>query len=258
MTDISLYIDIVGAGVVPPVWYVRDKIKRQRLYFIRSGKGSTSDAAGNRIPFETGKIYIHPYNLTADYISDPDDPIDHIYFDFISAPPIISDTPPVYTVKQGSALDYTVKAAEALITELDASQRHPDGTVHWSLLSRDSEYSCKFRHILSLLLFELSHIKPIPYSSDETVNKTLEYIRNNYSKSITVTELSGMAGFELNYFIRRFKAVMGMTPYAYLRSFRLLKARALISQGKSLTEAAELVGYDNISSLSRALAATKA
>jgi len=253
VTDISLFIDVVGAGTVPPGWYVRDRIKKQRLYYIRSGKGSFTDAAGNRIPFESGKIYIHPYNLVAEYESDPDDPIDHIYFDFISSPPIISDTPPVYEVKSGSALEHTIRAVEAMLSELGKHQRFADVTVHWRILTGDSEYSHIFRHVLSLILFELSVIKPLPFSSDETVNKTLEYIKINYNTPITVSELAELAGFELNYFIRLFKKVMGMTPHAYLRSYRLLKAKALISQGKTLSEASALVGYESASSLSRAL-----
>jgi len=69
-----------------------------------------------------------------------------------------------------------------------------------------------------------------------------------------VSDLSTRAGFEQNYFIRRFKNVMGVTPYAYLRSYRLLKARELMAGGCTVARAAELVGYENASSLSRALA----
>ena len=253
MTDVSLYIDVVGAGIVPKGWYVRDKIKKQRLYYIRSGKGSMRDAVGNRIFFEAGKIYIHPYNLVAEYESDPDDPIDHIYFDFISAPPIISDKPIVYDVTNGSPLEYTLKTVEALLTKLDNRRRIINGATHYNITESDTEYIQIFKNTLSLLLSELTLIKPLPYSSDTIVCDTVEYIRQHYSEPLTVAGLAERVGFEMNYFIRRFKRGMGMTPYAYLRSFRLLRAKELYSEGRTLSEVAELVGYENASSLSRSL-----
>ena len=62
------------------------------------------------------------------------------------------------------------------------------------------------------------------------------------------------AGFAPNAFIRHFKRVMGQTPYAYIKDYRLMKATELLSQGVTVARAAELVGYENGSSLSRALA----
>ncbi len=256
MIDISLYIDVVGEGKVPNGWYIRDRIKKQRLYYIRSGNGSFADAAGNRIPFEAGKIYIHPYNIKAEFESDTADPIDHIYFDFISAPPIIADTPLCYDLKIGSAAWYTVKSVEALLNEV-GERITCIGHPHRIGPLTDPDHSGMFAALLKLLLTELSLTAPLPFTTDETVCRTLDYIRDRYSEQITVTALASEAGFEVNYFIRHFKKVMGMTPYAYLRSYRLLKAKTLISQGKSLAEAAALVGYENASSLSRALGSAK-
>ena len=256
MIDISMYIDVVGEGRVPVGWYIRDRIKKQRLYYIRSGTGSFTDAAGNRIPFKAGMIYIHPYNIRAEFESDPNDPIDHIYFDFISAPPLIADAPLCYEVKSESAVRHTLKVVEALLNEIGHNADF-GGHIHSIGLMNDSDRNGMFVALLKLLLDELSLTVPLPFTTNETVCRTLEYIQGRYSEQISVTDLANSAGFEVNYFIRHFKKVMGMTPYAYLRSYRLLKAKALVSQGKSLAETAALVGYENASSLSRALSSAK-
>jgi methylphosphotriester-DNA--protein-cysteine methyltransferase len=46
---------------------------------------------------------------------------------------------------------------------------------------------------------------------------------------------------------------MGMTPYAYLRAYRLIKAQALIDGGMSIAAASVCVGYESAEALSRAL-----
>lgn len=56
-------------------------------------------------------------------------------------------------------------------------------------------------------------------------------------------------------FIRRFRRVVGQTPYAYLRTYRLALARQALASGDTLTQAAEKVGYQDAASLSRALRA---
>ena len=93
--------------------------------------------------------------------------------------------------------------------------------------------------------------------SDEVIISSLEYMRAHENERISVGELASRAGFELNYFIRRFKRAMGTTPYAYMRACRLMRAEELLSRGGSVTSAAELVGYENASSLSRAMRGTR-
>ncbi len=92
--------------------------KMQRHYYIKGGIGFMKNARGERIPFEKGKIYIHPHNLKADFISDPEDPIDHIYYDFLSTPPIISGAPLVYNLPPNHTAISLIYAAEVFCSEL--------------------------------------------------------------------------------------------------------------------------------------------
>lgn len=264
MKNINMFIDQVGKGKTPPNWHLNYTINIQRLYYIRGGTGYIIGEDNEKKRFVPGNIYIFPHNLRQRFITDPTDCIDHIYFDFLSTPPIISSEPIVYEVKTASPVANMVTLLDSLLVS-----RPPDG------IPAVSERPQKFGHIidapsgsmdescqiiyalLKSLLMLLSHERELPYSSDKAVVNTLEYIRNNYASPLNVGELAAKCGFEMNYFIRRFRKIMGLTPYAYLRSYRLLRASELISCGNTVSRAAELVGYENASSLSRALKSIK-
>ena len=255
MKEIQLKILTAGSCVVPKGWQLSHYVKMQRLYYIKGGKGSMNDGSGVRIPFESGKIYIHPYNLVADYQSDPNDPLDHIYFDFLSTPPIISDTPIVYDLPPDSTAVLLIRSAERLCCDL-SEKRSLNGSqamIPTPLVSKNCAYGQVFHGLLHTLLTILSLEKPIPFSNDMVVIHALETIRHDYMKPISVAGLAADVGFDAHHFIRRFKRVMGMTPYAYLRAYRLIKAQELIDSGMSITAASACVGYESAAALSRAL-----
>ena len=84
-----LYINYCGIGS-PSVtgWHLAREIEMQRLYYILGGSGSYCDSDGRQIPFQKGFLYLFPYNLRQQFVSDPNDPIKHMFFDFLSTPPV--------------------------------------------------------------------------------------------------------------------------------------------------------------------------
>lgn len=243
MNNISLFIDNAGKGAVPPEWRLKDPIRMQRLYYIKGGVGYMINADGSRQRFEIGKIYLTPYNMYQHFESDPTDPIDHIYIDFISTPPLIGDAPTVYTPENGTPLYIMIELLEAVLPRRGEPLEGEALTGLKRLLAA----------LLEATLELLSKVSGLPFSNDGMIVSTLEYIRENYADRLSVSKLAAMNGFEVNYFIRRFRRAMGQTPYAYLRSYRLLCAKKLIAEGSSVSAAAEAVGFENASSLSRAL-----
>lgn len=82
----------------------------------------------------------------------------------------------------------------------------------------------------------------------DTVKKSLDYIRYNYTKNISIDDICKHAGFSKFYFCRLFKDVTRKTVIEYLNIFRCQKAKVLLSSGKyTVYEAAELCGYNNLS-----------
>ncbi len=259
MQNISLFIEQAGKGKVPFGWFRKQTINIQRLYYIKSGDGYMVDESGARTPFLAHHMYLFPHNYNQEFVSHPDNPIDHIYIDFATTPPIIAKSPLIYPVGNGSSLMRMVDLLDSLLIERcpDPSHRIEPPAFFSEVTDAESgsyeEYKQLLHTLIAGLLTMLSYQKEIPFSQDPVVTGALEYMRTNYAASVNIEEVAGHFGYNVNHFIRRFRSVMGITPYAYLRHYRLSKARALIAGGMAVSEAAERVGYESASGLFRAL-----
>jgi len=52
-------------------------------------------------------------------------------------------------------------------------------------------------------------------------------------------------------FHKKFKEVMHLSPLQYAKSIKLNRAKTYLMDGKSVTEASDLVGYNNLGQFSR-------
>lgn len=262
MKHTTLFFQQIGKGLAAADWSRSPIINIQRLYYVKGGSGYILGPDEEHIPFIPGKIYIFPYNYPQNFYNDPLDRIDHIYVDFFSTPPIISESFMVYDVPPDSPLMRTVLLLDSLLDErsyTDAQRAillNPTATFEniadAPSGSREELYQTLYVTVQALLLL-LSKEKEIPFSTDDMIANAIKYINRNYQRDITITELAREAGYHVNHFRRRFNEVMGISPYQYLRKYRLYVASELISNGTPLKRAAELVGYSNPSSLSREL-----
>ncbi len=237
MQPIELSLHQAHKGLAPPEWFLSKELNLQRLYYIIGGSGFIRENGSSRrlLP---GCFYLLPSNLDLELYTLPSDPINHIYFDFFSTPPIISPEVIVYR-SEGTAA--------TLASFLDSTIMPRGSTVD------KEDYDELMLELLRVSLMTLSSQKPIPFMNDRIVSETLDHIRRHYFEPITASQLASRLGFEVNYFIRKFRSLTGTTPYACLRSYRLARARELISAGETVARAAVMVGYENASSLSRAL-----
>jgi len=80
-------------------------------------------------------------------------------------------------------------------------------------------------------------------TSKPSIHKTLEYINDNLSEEILVSDLSKMANFSLYYFIRVFKQEIGLTPKEYVIQQRIRKAKELIALTLPLSQIAQECGF---------------
>lgn len=82
---------------------------------------------------------------------------------------------------------------------------------------------------------------------------TKDYIEDNYANNITIQELSRISLISEFRFYHLFKAVFKLSPYQFLLKKKMEKGKELYKSGKyKWTEIAILLGYDNISSFSKA------
>jgi len=95
-----------------------------------------------------------------------------------------------------------------------------------------------------------------PESFDKNRNRFIpqatEFIRENFSRQITLSNLAERAGYSPNYFHHVFSSVMGKTPQEYLTEERIRNAKRLLVQSdKSLSEIAYECGFSSQSHFSR-------
>lgn len=84
------------------------------------------------------------------------------------------------------------------------------------------------------------------------IYKILQYVNENYSREITMADLSEATGLSPDYMARKFKATMHMSPSEYVRKFRISRAMELLcSTELSVAEIARRTGFSDISLFSR-------
>ncbi|MFG2101129.1 helix-turn-helix domain-containing protein [Micromonospora echinaurantiaca] len=78
-----------------------------------------------------------------------------------------------------------------------------------------------------------------------------DLIDRAYAQPLDVRALARSASVSPSYFSRSFKAAFGQTPYQYLMSRRLERAKALLRAGElSVTEVCLAVGFSSLGSFS--------
>ena len=78
--------------------------------------------------------------------------------------------------------------------------------------------------------------------------KTLAYIRSNYDKPITLTDMANNMEMSTRYFCSVFKNMTQKTPIEYLNEYRIEKsARKLLNSDMSITDIAYSCGFNDLS-----------
>jgi len=78
------------------------------------------------------------------------------------------------------------------------------------------------------------------------------FVHENLDRSISVADMAAEAGIETSQFFAAFRQETGITPYSYLTRCRMDRAKVMLLDGVSITEAAAAVGYANPSKFAAA------
>ncbi|MNW32548.1 HTH-type transcriptional activator RhaS [compost metagenome] len=77
-----------------------------------------------------------------------------------------------------------------------------------------------------------------------------EFIENNYMKNITLDDLCNLAGWSKYYLLRSFTKQKGISPYSYLETIRIDKAKKMLGQGVLPIDVALQTGFTDQSHFS--------
>jgi AraC family transcriptional regulator len=84
------------------------------------------------------------------------------------------------------------------------------------------------------------------------LNRVLEYIESNLTREITVDQLASIASLSRFHFSRMFKGATGRSPSRYIGMQRLELAKALLVEGGSAAQVADVCRFSSESNFSRA------
>lgn len=112
-----------------------------------------------------------------------------------------------------------------------------------------------------LLLWELRHAADLEHSllgpvrgglTVRQLRQVKDFIDDQISTEITISDLAAVAGLSQYHFIRAFKDTVGLPPYQYVLSERVRRARGLLSKSDlSLRDVALAAGFSDASQLNR-------
>ncbi len=82
------------------------------------------------------------------------------------------------------------------------------------------------------------------------LRRARDLIDRSYAQPLDVPAMARAALMSTAHFSRRFRGVYGETPYAYLMTRRIERAKALLRQGSTVTSACMAVGCTSLGSFS--------
>lgn len=91
-------------------------------------------------------------------------------------------------------------------------------------------------------------VSELSSNDEEKVRLAIEYIRNNYWENISLEDISNAANISKSECCRSFKRVLKMTPFDYLKEYRVLQSTNYLSNSdESISNIALKVGFNGIS-----------
>ena len=231
---------IYGCGecIAPPDWYTKGLPRPYRLYYVIGGRAhySLGGAITELLP---NHFYLFPSSLPFTVEQDSDDRLNHLYYDFmmtpaaVSAEPLCSSPddhpifPPLLALMRSSVKEYRYEGHAELFDTVTST----------------------LEAFLSLFLEIAKPKKEI----GADIATALEYIEKNYAEDIRVKDIAELLYLDEDYFIKKFKTALGITPYAYIKNLRMAVTKELCKNGKTLKSASAAAGYKYPSSYCRAV-----
>ena len=144
-----------------------------------------------------------------------------------------------------TCLRFPSESPEALLLR-EAMQRLFSVSYRQQKALACSAIACKYA--LLAFLYEHEHLSDVGerFSSDKTgiALRILGYVNEHYAEDLTLSSIAEHVHMSKNYVCRLFKRVTGRTVIDCLNFVRVSEAERLLRLGHSVTEAAEMTGFD--------------
>jgi len=229
--NISYSLANWGKTYNPYDWFYNPSYLVARIYYILGGTAYYKD----KKQLKPGFLYI--FRAAPDFkVSQSEtDPVDHIYFDFVTHTNFIQ--PEFIEIDPGK--DPKLLNLLLAIKEDFTNPLHPENIA---------------KSYLDILIHYLKpYLDPMTLLTDsysEITKTMLNLIYNRPLGEITVNRLAAEMNNNVNHIIRCFKKDVGITPHQYISIMKRDLAIAYMRSGMSKTEIAAKLGYNSLSAFS--------
>lgn len=216
-----------GRDYNPQNWFYNPSYVVSRIYYILGGKAVYKDAVRLR------EGYVYVFRAAPDFRvrQGAKNPVDHLFFDFITCRPLVDGE---YIEIDPAGVPALQPLLEAFRQECERGSKNPDvGKAYLDLVIHSLEGYLmpggNFSRVTSSVL-NLMHTLPLA--------------------ELTVRRIAAGLSMDEDYIIRCFKREIGCTPHRYLAFMKVDQAISYSRQGLCCTEIAERLGYGSLSSFS--------
>ena len=244
------FIQCVGKDRVPDQKEWKNTVhgRINRLIYVLGGEGGYY-LKGEKHTFKQGYLYLLPAfdNIpTWSSYDSNESRLNHTFVNFELIPPIITkeviEFDPHRDPMINSAFimfDKIAESAKCRMYNVKEDELHYlKATVVYLINKMKAEYGLKVL-------------------DDKILISALEEMHKGISSNIPISELARKSFMSYDGFIRRFRKVLGVTPYTYLKQLRIRTATILRNEGATLEEIAEKCGYSDSSALLHAISNEK-
>ena len=107
--------------------------------------------------------------------------------------------------------------------------------------------------LLGQLLRDNAGETPLPdaYKDESDIGAVCAYLEEHFAEPVSLDQLGEVAGLSKYYLLRSFTKQKGISPYRYLETIRIAKARKLLERNVPMIEVALQTGFADQSHFSR-------
>lgn len=126
--------------------------------------------------------------------------------------------------------------------------------LHSMIMKREKDFKKEelFFFLLGQLIKEYAgQILPsVPAPQSAEIDAVCRFLEENFKSSVRLDDLAHTAGMSKYYLLRSFTKQKGLSPYCYLETVRIEKAKQMLQKGVPLIEAALQTGFSDQSHFS--------
>ncbi|HZH58728.1 MAG TPA: AraC family transcriptional regulator [Metabacillus sp.] len=252
MSNLSLTLNkltfsllLAGHKSCPPNWIRKGKRpKFHSLWYITKGYGEVV-INGKKHKLQPGKLVVFTPQMICDKKAARVHPLEFYFVRFSYA--MAFEEKDSWQFKHAHEVTfplqgvYTISNHSAVIVLLE--QLNSLSNKHGSTVNMQQKIV--FQELL-LTFVEDFQSQMLNGDSKKAIEGTIDYMVNHYKNTITLSELSQIAGLSVSHYSRLFKKYIGLSPIEYLTHLRMKRAKELlVLSDVKVKEVSQNVGYED-------------